>query len=187
MHAKLLQSCLTLCGPMNRVHQAPLSMGFSRQEYWGGLPFPTPGDLSNPGIESVSLAFPALVGEFSTTVTPGKPVHFMGFYKFIMTCSHHYSISKYPLCSTYSSLPPSSPSVTDLFTMSIVLPFLDHHVVGIIHAYFNDSITQGNSLAIHERLWRSIHDGYTVNSRDVRRNSLNYFRNFIKNTIPCTR
>ena len=117
-----------------RAHQTPLSMGFSRQEYWGGLPFPTPGDLSNPGIEPVSLAFPALVGEFSTTVTPGKPVHFMGFYKFIMTCSHHYSISKYPLCSTYSSLPPSSPSVTDLFTMSIVLPFLDHHVVGIIHA-----------------------------------------------------
>ena len=117
-----------------RAHQTPLSMGFSRQEYWGRLPFPTPGDLPNPGIEPVSLAFPALVGEFSTTVTPGKPERFMGFYKFIMTCSHHYSISKYPLCSAYSSLPPSSPLVTDLFTMSIVLPFLDHYVVGIIHA-----------------------------------------------------
>ena len=73
-----------------RAHQTPLSVGFSRQEYWGGLPFPTPGDLPNPGI--ASLAFRALVGEFSTAVTPGKPVHFMGFYKFIMTRSHHYSI-----------------------------------------------------------------------------------------------
>ena len=42
------------------AHQAPLSMEFSRQEYWSGLPFPTPGDLSNPGIEPVSPASPAL-------------------------------------------------------------------------------------------------------------------------------
>ena len=45
-------------------------MAFSRQEYWSGLPFPTPGDLPNPGIESVS---PALTGEFFTTAPPGKP------------------------------------------------------------------------------------------------------------------
>ena len=42
MHAKLLQLCLTLCDPMTAVHQAPLSTGFSRQEYWNGLPFPSP-------------------------------------------------------------------------------------------------------------------------------------------------
>ena len=41
------------------AHQAPLSMGFSRQEYWSGLPFPTPGDLPNPGIEAESLALEA--------------------------------------------------------------------------------------------------------------------------------
>ena len=45
-----LQSCPTLCDPMNCSLQAPLSMGFSRQEYWGGLPFPSPGDLPDPGI-----------------------------------------------------------------------------------------------------------------------------------------
>ena len=46
------QSCLTLCDPMESVaYQAPLSMEFSRQEYWSGLPFPSPGDLPNPGIE----------------------------------------------------------------------------------------------------------------------------------------
>ena len=50
--------------------QAPRSMEFSRQEYWSGLPFPSPGDLPNPGTEQVS---PALSGEFSTTESPGKP------------------------------------------------------------------------------------------------------------------
>ena len=44
------QSCLTLCGPVDS-RQAPLSMGFSRQEFWGGLPFPPPGDFPDPGIE----------------------------------------------------------------------------------------------------------------------------------------
>ena len=43
--------------------QAPLSMGFSRQEYWSGLPFPSPGDLPHPGIEIVSLTSLALAGE----------------------------------------------------------------------------------------------------------------------------
>ena len=56
------------------VFATPLSMEFSRQEYWSGLPFPTPGDLSNSGIEPVSLASPALAGRFFTTVPPGKPL-----------------------------------------------------------------------------------------------------------------
>ena len=46
--------------------QAPLSMGFPRQEYWSGLPFPSPGDLPDPGIESVTLVSPALAGGFLT-------------------------------------------------------------------------------------------------------------------------
>ena len=45
------QSFLTLCNPMDCSHQAPLSMGFPRQEYCSGLPFPSPGDLPDPGIE----------------------------------------------------------------------------------------------------------------------------------------
>ena len=47
--------------------EAPLSVGFSRQEYWSGLPFATPGDLPDPGIEPVSLTSPALAGGFFTT------------------------------------------------------------------------------------------------------------------------
>ena len=51
------------------AHQAPLSMEFSRQEWWNGLPFPTPGGLPDPGIEPMSLASIALVGGFFTTST----------------------------------------------------------------------------------------------------------------------
>ena len=65
------QSCLTLCDPMDRIPcQAPLSMGFSRPEYWNGLLFPSPGHLPDPEIEPAS---PALAGGFSTTEPPGKP------------------------------------------------------------------------------------------------------------------
>ena len=49
--------------PWTVALQAPLSMGFSKQEHWSGLPFPSPGDLSNPGIKSIS---PALAGRFFT-------------------------------------------------------------------------------------------------------------------------
>ena len=59
--------------PRTVVHQVSLTMEFSRQEYWSGLPVPTPGDLPDPGIESASLVSPALTGRFFTTVPPGKP------------------------------------------------------------------------------------------------------------------
>ena len=63
-----------LCGPLDYSPcQAPLSVGFSGQEYWSGLPFPTPGDLPNPGIELTSLASPAL--DSLPVAPPGKP-HF---------------------------------------------------------------------------------------------------------------
>ena len=51
------------------AHQAPLSVEFSRQEYWSGLPCPPPGDISNPGIEPASIMSPALAGGFFTTST----------------------------------------------------------------------------------------------------------------------
>ena len=56
--------------PWTVAHQAPLSMGFSRQEYWSGLPFPSPGDLRDPGIEP---RFPALEADALTSEPPGKP------------------------------------------------------------------------------------------------------------------
>ena len=58
--AKSLQLCLTLYNPWIVACWAPLSMGFPRQEYWSGLPFPTTGDLPHPQTESTSPAVPAL-------------------------------------------------------------------------------------------------------------------------------
>ena len=58
------------CDPMDCSLQAPLSMGFSRQEYWSGLPFPSPGDLPDAGINSGS---PALQADSSPTELQGKP------------------------------------------------------------------------------------------------------------------
>ena len=69
------QSCATLCDPWTVAHQAPLSMEFSRREYWSGLPFPPPGALPDPGIEPTC---PAMAGRFFTTETTGKSYHDRG-------------------------------------------------------------------------------------------------------------
>ena len=60
--------------PWTIVHQASLSMEFSRQEYWSGLPFPPPGDLLNPGIEPESLKTPSLAEGFFTTSTTWEAI-----------------------------------------------------------------------------------------------------------------
>ena len=64
------QSCPTLCDSMDCSHQASLSMEFSWQEYWSGLPFPSPEDLPEPGIKH---GFPALQTDSLLTESPGKP------------------------------------------------------------------------------------------------------------------
>ena len=66
----LLPSGKISATPWTADHHAPLSMEFSRQEYWSRFPFSTPGDLPNPGIKPTS---PALASRFFTTVPPGKP------------------------------------------------------------------------------------------------------------------
>ena len=63
-----------LVTPWTVAHQAPLSTGFSRQEYWSGLPFRPLGDLPDSGIERISLASPALAGRLFTPEPPGKPL-----------------------------------------------------------------------------------------------------------------
>ena len=60
--------------PWNVTRQAPLSMRFSRQEHWSGLPRPPPGDLPEPGIKPGSLTSPAVAGGLLTTNSPGKPL-----------------------------------------------------------------------------------------------------------------
>ena len=69
-------SCVQLFGtPWTIAHQAPLSMGFSRQEYWSGLPFPSPGDLPNSGIEPTSPEPPALQVDSLSLHHLGRPFH----------------------------------------------------------------------------------------------------------------
>ena len=72
-HAHLLSRVGLFVSPWTVAHQASLSMEFSRQEYYSGLPFPSPGDLPNPGNEPEFLEPPALAGGFFTTPPPGKP------------------------------------------------------------------------------------------------------------------
>ena len=60
------------------AHQAPLSMGFPRQEYWSGLPFPTPEDLPDSGIRLSFLASPSLTGRFLATIVTCKRVQWFG-------------------------------------------------------------------------------------------------------------
>ena len=69
MCVKSLQSCLTFAIQWTVARQALLSMGFSRQENWSGLPCPPPEDFPDPGTEPISLMSPALAGEFFTTST----------------------------------------------------------------------------------------------------------------------
>ena len=65
--------------PSTVAHQAPLSMGLSWQEYWGGLPFLLPGNLANPGIKLASPVALALAGDFFTTEPLGKPIERLQF------------------------------------------------------------------------------------------------------------
>ena len=70
---QLLSHVQLFVTPWTVAHQAPLFMEFSSQEYWSRLPFPSPGDLPNPGIEHACLVSSALAGGFLTSAPPGKP------------------------------------------------------------------------------------------------------------------
>ena len=74
--------------PWTVAHQASLSIGFSRQEYWGGLPFPTPRDLSHPGIEPKSFTSHALANWFLTTSTTQDNTLLMYLYLYIWWISY---------------------------------------------------------------------------------------------------
>ena len=81
---KVTHLCPTLCDPIDYIAcQAPLSMEFSTQEYWSGLPFPSPGDLPNPGIEpwSPSLQADSLLSEPSEKTINILVVNFSLFYE----------------------------------------------------------------------------------------------------------
>ena len=75
VHVCVLSRVWLYVTPWTIAHQASLPMEFSRQEYWTGLPPPTPGDLSDSGIKPTSLGSSALASGFFTTVPSGKPLY----------------------------------------------------------------------------------------------------------------
>ena len=96
--------------PRTAAHQVPLSMGFPSQEYWSGLPFPSPGDFPNPGIESMS---PALAGRFFTNEPPGKLNSYTSIFlvSVIMWACHNYTL---PGGAVIKTLPANSGDTRDV-------------------------------------------------------------------------
>ena len=102
MRAKLLQSCLTLCNPMDYSPPDSPVHRFSKQEYWNGLPYPPPGDLPDPGIKPVSLMSPKLADEFFTTSTTWE-----AFIYFFPYFGHAAQLMKSYFPDQGSNLPPA--------------------------------------------------------------------------------
>ena len=114
-----------LATPWTVVHQAPLAMGYSRQEHWSGLSFPPPEDLPDPGIELVSPASLALAGRFFTTEPPEKSLYFnflkkKGIYFCDLKSSH--------FIACYFFLPPLISFFSQVFIESL---FCGRQVLGV--------------------------------------------------------
>ena len=109
--------------------QVPLTIGFSRQQYWSGLPYPLPGDLPNPGIKLLSLISPALAGGFFTTSTtweahtPVHPAPKLRHGTFLLSWELFY-LSR----ARIHPHPPQGNHCSDFFHHWLVMPFLDFHV-----------------------------------------------------------
>ena len=167
--------------PWTVAYQAPLSMKFFRQEHWSGLPFPPPGDLLDPGIESASPVSPALAGRHITTVPPRKP-HFIlfpindGYWSLPMPSSHaHCRLLSYPLASAYP-LPLAKESLlpdTHQFILSFILyfTFMQNVRLTLTSAstpYFAFSVAPNSSklwysLLIHSMCCWSLSDSLLLN------------------------
>ena len=126
---QLLSYVQLVATPWTVAYQEPLSMEFFRKEYWNGLPVPNPEDLPDPGMEPVSLEFPALKGRFFTTVPLGEPFS---------------SISQ-----SFSSITQSCLTLCDPMNRST--PASDGH----IYRSCNDVETKGKKVEWHSELWRA--------------------------------
>ena len=125
--------------PWTVTHQAPLCMGFPRQEYWSGLPFPSPGDLPDPGIESRS---PALLEDSLLSESLGKPgvlvPEFMKFpLKKVQIMSFHPLINKLSLGRGSEFLESNQAKGSGLYVTFYIIFFLSSVVAGqISHCHY---------------------------------------------------
>ena len=104
----LTHSVWFFAAPWTVAHQAPLSVGFPRQEYWNGVPLPPPRDLRDPGIEPMSLLSPALTDGFFTTLSHLAShlnvLHLTIFAYIYLPPNSHYFFFPYFLCIFLSGL-----------------------------------------------------------------------------------
>ena len=127
MHACILSSfiCVQLCVTLWTItHQAPLSMGFSRKEYWSGLPCCPPGDLPDPVIEPMSLCLLQWQAGSLPLAPPGKPEKLLAAAKLLESCP--------TLCDSIDSSPPGSP----------VPGILQARTLEWVHGLLGDPISQ---------------------------------------------
>ena len=141
---KSLSCVWLLVTPRTAAYQAPLSMGFSRWDYWSGLPCPPPGDLPDPKIEPASLTSPALAGRFFTTSTPGLHVT-------ILSTNMPWKISC-PIPHAWSKMPPLYPGSSYLAHWCTSRHSLDPQSGFSIH-YISSMLCD---LATSQPLWSSV-------------------------------
>ena len=127
---KVTQWCPTLATPWTVACKVPLSMGFSRQEYWSGLLFLPPRDLPDTGTEPAPPVFPALADGFFTTELLGKPMMWLRLFHWKL-CSQKPELPGMKLKSPEAAMPGGSPdawkrhSSLDPILCGITAPMLD--------------------------------------------------------------
>ena len=142
-HICTLSSVWLFVTPLTVACQAPLSMGFSRQEYWSRLPFSSPGDLSDPGIETESLASPALAGWILYHYTTWEALSYL--------CKCHLTWEAFNACS-YKRAYTHSPLFFLLCFHSLCLPpakvyCLCNSLLSISFLEWNSQVTRGRILS----------------------------------------
>ena len=122
------QSCFTLLRPHARqAHEDPVYMGFSRHEFWSGLPFPTPGDLPKPAMKPSSPVLPALAGGFLIAEAPGKPNSFLFFFNLFILAAMGLSCSSRDLCcGTWDLVPQPETMVTHTWYPAAISLKMNH-------------------------------------------------------------
>ena len=144
----MLHLYLTLQHLWMVAYQAPLSMGFSRQKYWSGLPFPPPGDLPDPGIKPTSLMSPALVAEFFTTSTTWEAQHCSQEEKNLFSVGH--------MSKVHEKIPVSDNCTTCHMSSSYSLTWWNcHQGRSELYRKTYDSHSWWDILSSHPNYWAS--------------------------------
>ena len=137
--------------PWTVAYQAPPSMGFSRQEYWSGLPFPSPEDLPDPGVKPRS---PALQADALTSEPPGKPLCYLPFSDSVQSLSGVWLFVTPWTAARQASLSIANSSSLNLMSIEWVMP--SNHLILLFPSPFAFSLSQ------HQGLFKWVRSSYQV-------------------------